>query len=595
MSKRIGIAFLWLLLLASSLAQQGSVIKEIIVQGNQNVRTDAILLAMRTKVGQPYVQSTLDADRRTLEEMGFFQAVDIRAVPADGQDFQIIVNVSEFPLIKEIRVTGNTVIPTEDIQKALTIQPGQVFNLRSQTSSAQAIRELYVSKGYFALIEEIGPLEESPGTLNVKVVETTVNSVSVEGNTRTKDSVMRRLIKTKSGDAFNSRKWESDLRRIYGTQWFETVEPDAKEAEELGKVDLFVRVKEGRTGQFNVGLQLDPRSSLAGLLRLSDTNFRGTGQTLGVDFLQATRGGGASIDLDYTNPWIDNRDTALSMSVYSRLIYRFTGNTFGSNDTPTDDDTRYYERRTGTTIGLSRPFGNDLSAFVSGRFESINTRDLNTTEDEGFIQQDGDVGVVAFGALRNRRDVDVDPSRGDWMRLSLEPGYSNIRKVGGELGNQDILGSNMFFRTNFEYRRYFSDQPSRGLELDAPRRVLAFRFRAGTISGNVPFFEQFFTGGSETLRGYAEDRFWGRHTLMTTLEYRYPIQRSFNVIAFADYGGAWGGYEQINNFTQSNNFKMHLGYGLGVSFRTPLGPIRLDFGFNENGGSRTHFLIGTSF
>jgi outer membrane protein insertion porin family len=111
----------------------------------------------------------------------------------------------------------------------------------------------------------------------------------------------------------------------------------------------------------------------------------------------------------------------------------------------------------------------------------------------------------------------------------------------------------------------------------------------------VPFFEQYFVGGSDSVRGYDEDRFWGKQTLLGTLEYRHPLQRSFNAIAFVDYGGAWGGYGKANNFEQSNTFNMHVGYGLGLSFRTPLGPIRLDLGFDDRGKSRTHFLIGTSF
>lgn len=67
------------------------------------------------------------------------------------------------------------------------------------------------------------------------------------------------------------------------------------------------------------------------------------------------------------------------------------------------------------------------------------------------------------------------------------------------------------------------------------------------------------------------------------------------MILFADYGGAWGGYGGVNTFNQSDKLKLHLGYGIGFSFKTPLGPLRLDFGFNERGSSRTHFLIGTSF
>ena len=115
------------------------------------------------------------------------------------------------------------------------------------------------------------------------------------------------------------------------------------------------------------------------------------------------------------------------------------------------------------------------------------------------------------------------------------------------------------------------------------------------ISGKVPFFEQFFAGGADTVRGYEEDRFWGKQTIISTLEYRYPLQKALSLSAFIDYGGAWGGYGTVGKFTQSSASQLNIGYGIGVSFRSPLGPLRLDLGFDKNGKSRTHFQIATSF
>lgn len=574
-------------------AQDTSAIKEILVSGNQNISRDAIVASMRTKVGQPYLQATLDMDRKSIEDMGFFQAVDIQAKPLEVGVWQIVVTVAEFPMIKEIRIVGNSAVKTEELLAAITLQAGQVFNLKSVQPSANAIRKLYSDRGLFVQIDEFGPMQEAPSTVNIVLLELTVNSVSVQGNTRTKDSVFRHLIKTREGDPYNVKKWESDLRRIYGTQWFEDVKSVERESQNIGKLDLIANVKEARTGLFNVGVQFDPRSNFAGLLKLSDSNFRGTGQNVGINYLQSAEGSGASLDLEYGNPWIDGRDTSMQVALYSRLVFRFAGSGFGGSGVPTDDN-RYTERRTGATVGFARPVKEDVSGSISARVEKIQTADLNTGSTNAFIMQDGDVAVLSFGITQNKRDVDIEPSRGTWTRVLIEPGYSNITKVGGASTGAE-LGSSTFLRTNLEYRAYFSSGPPRGKELDAPRKVLAARARLGIISGKVPFFEQFFAGGSDTVRGYAEDRFWGRQTLLTSLEYRVPVQKSFNIIGFVDYGGAWGGLGSVNTYTQSNKFDLHVGYGVGFSFRTPLGPIRLDFGFNESGGSRTHFLIGTSF
>ena len=586
-------------LIAAIANAQNAVIKSITVQGNKEVSTEAILAAMRTKVGQPYVQATLDADKTTLENLGFFQAVDIKATAVDDTNRDVVVSVVEWPVVKEIRIVGNKGLSTDDILDAVLakddlpgLEVGKIFNSRNVQPIVKRIEDLYQKRGFFARVEDFKPLDESPGTISISIIELTVNSVSVQGNTRTKLGVLKKMIKTRAGEPFRAERWTADLRRLVGTQWFENVR-SVENQPEPGKIDLVADVKEGRTGNFGIGVQLDPRSSFAGTLKLSDTNFQGSGQSIGLNVLQGTAGGGPSIDLDYGNPFMDERGTALNVSLYSRLIYRFQGTGFGSDDSPTEDDI-FTERRTGASVALGRSFTDTLAANVALRYESIKTNDLNTDSSTGFIQQDGTLATVTLGMTRNRRDVDIDPARGDWFRLEVEPGFANITAVGGEL--QDTLGLKNFIKSTAEYRLYWSpERPRQRNELDAPRKVIAFRARYGVISGDVPFFEQFFMGGASTIRGYDEDRFWGKQAFLTTLEYRHPIQKALAISAFVDYGGAWGGFGTVGEFTQSSSTRLKLGYGLGVSFRSPLGPLRLDIGFDDRGKSRTHFQIATSF
>lgn len=579
---------------AMAQAQDATVVKEIVVNGAKEVSQDAIFTAMRTKVGRPFLQSQLDQDRQAIEDMGFFKAVDVRGKPLNETEWQIIVDVVEYDRILEIRVAGNDekAVKNDDILKAMGLKVGGVYNLKLARQDTKTIEDLYSKKGYFARVADLGPLEDSPGTLNVAIVLLTVNQITVEGNTKTQDRVIGRLIKTRPGDTFSLPKWQRDLRRMFETQWFESIDPTQSEPE-LGKLDLKVGLKETRTGNVDFGVQVDPRSNFAGLIRFRDTNFKGTGQYWGLEFLQATTGRGLSVGFDYGNPFIDSKDTALNLSVYSRESYRFSGGGFGSTTSPTGDN--YSERRTGAQIGLSRPLNDYLNVSAGVKYETIRTLGADDALSGSFIQQDGSLGTLTLAATLNRRDVDIDPSRGDWLRLSVEPGFSKITSVGGLLAGSSRLGRSDFVRTYLEYRRYFTDQPPRA-KFDDPRRVLAFRLRYGRIDGgDVPFYEQYFAGGANSLRGYSDDRFWGRETAGVTMEYRYPIQKSFNVIGHMDYAGAWNGYPGLNEFRQYKKPQFFLGYGVGFSFKTPLGPIRLDFSFNKEGGSRTHFLIGSNF
>lgn len=572
---------------------QASVITEITIEGNKFVTKDSILTRMGTKVGQPYVQAQLDQDKANLEKLGFFKAVDVRAIPLEGSNWKVAVQLSEFDVVKEIRIVGNTVIPTEKIRSVVTIPLDRPFNLNEQKPTGDAITKLYTEKGYFALVEQLEPLEDSPNTVSIAIREMKVNSITVTGNTRTSDRVMKRLIKTRPGDAYNEPKFIHDVQRIYNTQWFDKIQPGQKPAENGWDQDFTIDVKEARTGQVIVGATVDPRSSFAGQVRLMDTNFRGTGQTVGVGVQQAvTGGGGPSIDLDYTNPFIDRNDTALTVSLYSRLVYHFLSGSFGGNSS----NDQFQERRTGGAVIFTRPLNDQNSIQYGARVEGIKTSNVSAADPTTFIQQDGTLVLGSFSLNRNRRDLDLDPSRGDYSAITIEPGFAHTTKVGGAINDTSILGSHSFVRNTLEYRTYFSSQPPRtAKEIDAPRRVFAFRARYGVISGKVPFNEQFFAGGSDTLRGYEDDRFWGKQEFLASFEYRHPLQKSFNAVIFADYGGAWGGYGTVNSFDQSDSAKFHLGYGIGFGFKTPLGNLRLDFGFNERGKSRTHFMIGTSF
>jgi outer membrane protein insertion porin family len=567
-------------------------VTEIVITGNQHVNNDTILIRMKTKVGQAYKPDQLDQDRDLIAQLGYFKAVDVHGVPLAGNNWRINVDVSEYPVVKEFRVTGNTVLPTDAILKVVTLRVDQPYNANLADSSNVAIVKLYSDKGYFVVLTDLAPLEDSPGTVNIAIHEQRVNSVGVEGNTRTKNRVMRHLIKTKAGDAFNSKKWDDDYKRMATIGWFDKVTLDDKMTPD-NDVDLLAVVKEGRTGAATVGVSLDPSTGLAGSANLKDSNFNGTGQSVGISFLQAITGGGPSVDLTYGNPFIDNHDTSFSASLYSHLFYRFTGSGFG--EIASTSSSLYTERRTGGVVQFIRPVQEQVNALVGARYEGVKTSDVGSATQSSFIRQDGTVGTLSFGLIVNRRDLDLDPSRGDYLSLLVEPGMANINEIAGAIENRDILGTHTFNRDTLEYKVYWTPQPPRGRNLDAPRKVFALRVKYGTITGFAPFFEQFFMGGADTLRGYDDERYWGTQELLTTLEYRYPIQKSFDLVPFVDYGGAWGGYGSVNTYYQYNSLRLHLDYGLGVRFRTPLGQVGIYFALNERGGGRTTFLIGPAF
>ena len=107
---------------------------------------------------------------------------------------------------------------------------------------------------------------------------------------------------------------------------------------------------------------------------------------------------------------------------------------------------------------------------------------------------------------------------------------------------------------------------------------------------------------AKALRGYPEDRFWGRNMFLLSAEYRRPLAQALTGVLFVDVGDAWNAPEayQIadptlqNRFRQHNSFEPQAAAGIGLRVTTPIGPIRLDYGYGSEGG-RLHFSIGHSF
>lgn len=583
------------LALATSLSfAQSEIVKTIRIQGNHAVSAEAIRAAMRTKEGESYLKATLEGDISAIEQMGFFQKVEVQAPKTGDNGREITIEVLEWPVVKEIRITGNTGIKTEEVMKAVNVEIGKIFNTKTIQPSIEHIRDLYKKKGYFADVSDFRLMADSPQTVSITVLVQTVELVQIAGTKKTDPNLIRRLIRTKPGDPLSKYRWVSDLRRVNSTKWFDDLRTISNDPEP-GRTDLTLLVKEADTGSFGVGAQSDG-GSLAGTLHIGESNFRGTGQSVGVNFIQGTHGGGPGLDLDYGNPFFDKHNTALNLSLYSHLLYRFAGAGFGSTSTPTNDNL-YTERRTGGRLSFGRFLDDSVSASIGLRYEGVKTNNLDDKTASGYIQQDGTLATMTFGLTRNRRDADDDPSRGDWFRVEVEPGLSNITKTGGDLANQAPLGMREYVKTTAEYRTYFSPDKARTIEKpDEARRVFALRARYGAIAGDVPFFEQFFAGGAGSVRGYEDDRFWGKQMALASLEYRHPIQPGMSVIGFVDYGGAWGGFSGVNSFTQSDRPNLHMGYGMGLSFRIPkIGPLRFDYGFDKQGHGRLHFQVATSF
>ena len=584
-----------------ALAQEGRTIREIKVRGN-TVTNDALLTsAMTMKVGSKYSEQTAESDKDAIFDLGWYRKIEFYTNPVGETETDLLIDVSEYPVIREVRVDGNTVISDEEILEIIGnyLTMGNLWNNRYGPQIVRDVRKLYSDKGFFAEFEDLSPLEDSPGTLNAKILEAKLGSIEFEGVVRTKKRTLERVMKSEPGEAFNLQKFRDDMAELFQYRWFETIEPERVQGGQPDVFDFVIKVKEARTAQLNAGVAVDPQGRLVGTFSFGDNNFMGNGQNVGLQVNQATSGGGPSAVLAFTNPFYDAMDTVFTAKVFSEVVYNFNSGLLGQSNNSADD--LFNERRTGFQLSFTRPVSESNRATFGITARTSETVDFKNTGNNTYIQQDGELVTLQLGYEYTTARPTIEPFRGQTVSVLVEPGYSNIRKIGGSVSQfNNLLGESTFLRTSFEFRKYWSKEPpvDPDAEVDAsfkPRPVVALRAKYGIIEGKVPFFEQHFVGGPGSLRGYQNQRFWGNQMALITGEYRHPITDNFNLVGFADYGGAWGGYGELPDFEQSSSAAFHLGYGVGVAFRTPLGPIRIDFAFNDAGGSRTHFTFGTSF
>jgi outer membrane protein insertion porin family len=598
---RVVALVLTVLLLTPALAiAQERQITEIKIVGNEHISTDAIMAVVALKPGTAYSEQVVEKARQAIKSMGYFVSV-IAGQENIGPNTTVVFSVEENPIVKGINITGNTVVSQEKLRSLMRTSIGSVLNEGTFEQDLTSIERYYSSQGYIATVNESVGIDPKTGILNIPVQEERVEDIRVTGNKKTKTNVILREMNLKKGDVFNFNTLSADLRRIYDLEIFdrEIAEPYKLEnGTQVGKtVIITLPVKEKKTGEVSVGAGYSAAQRLVGKATLTENNLRGMAETLRLSWEQS-ESNGPSYEASFFEPWIDKKHTSLNLDLYDRLIYRFTSDIFGGSGTGIND---YDERRKGGSLTLGRPLDKVDRGFLTFRSESVRTG-INSSASP--IASNGDVTSGQFRVTRDLRDSTTDPLTGRYISLLTEVGTAGFTQETG------LPTSSIFTKYSGEYRQYFSKGGTP--KLNERRPVLAVRAMAGSVDGNVPFFEQYFVGGADTLRGYKEDRFWGKNMFTASVEPRFPIAPSLTGVLFCDVGDAWGGNDVfinpnnpytskdtslttlLHDLPQHENFEPRVGYGLGVRVVTPFGPIRLDYGFGSE-GSRAHFSIGHAF
>ncbi|WP_414404525.1 BamA/TamA family outer membrane protein [Synechococcus sp. OH30] len=565
-------------------------VAEVVVEGTDDPELiEQVYKVIRTRAGEVSTRSQLREDINAVFATGFF--ADVRAVPSDTPlGVRVTFEVKPNPILKAVRTEGAKVLDPEVLQKAFADQEGRVLNFGKLQAAVAEIEQWYADKGYvLAKVTDVRSSED--GTLTLEIAEGEIEDIRVQGNTKTRDFIITRELKTKPGDVFNRNQIQQDLQAVFNLNLFQDVNVGLNPGRDPNKVVVVVNVEERRTGTLSGTLGVSSATGVFAGLSVSEENLGGNNQKASFNVQVGTNE--TLFDLNFTDPRIATLEIPTS---YSINISNQQSSSFVFNEgltLPNGDPVRI--NRLGGSVTFSRPIGGNWRASLGTRIQFVEARNSNG-EQERFDVLGNPITFSAsgqdsyttlrFGLIHDSRDNPNSPSQGSVFRLSTE---QSVRLFANGLNANRLEASySQFIPVKlFETR---SERP----------QVLAFDVRAGTTLGDLAPYDAFPIGGGNSVRGFFEGGVGsGRSFATATAELRFPLFDPVGVVVFADYGTDLGsGAAVIGNPAAARNKPgSGLGLGAGIRIQSPLGPLRIDYavGQGEAGRPQLHFGIGEKF
>ncbi len=492
--------------------------------------------------------------------------------------------------VQQIQFTGNTALTSDELAKAAGITPGQELSPKVLADAIGRIQGAYTERGYIAdfVYYEIQG-EQPPRTLIFHIREVRVSSIEITGLKTTREEAIRRFIEIKPGDLYNQRVVREAVIRLTNLGIFEDIQVAIRQGAAPGEVTLVFEMVEAKTQRVDLGGSYDPAGRLVFRVGYINSNFRGRAEQLAGDVNIGSISGQIGGNLSFFNPAAPTPDRTLFMRAFSDVLFRF------STDLATAPSSgRYFERHTGFQSLWNRYIQTNRQLAYAFRYENIDTANFPLIFEPGNLPSaNGWVAIPSARYSLDNRVTLVFPVSGTYTYAILEPGYS--RPKTGPSGFISRLQGDR--RWVFPLQRITPEM----LTSDTVKPPTSFvtRISGGVSTGPLPFYEQFFIGGVDSLRGYRESRFWGKHYLLLNNEYRIPLSREIVALGFVDVGDAWGSAFQflpgiVTDFPQHKGFSPRVGYGIGAWYLNPaIGYMRLILGHGEDW--RVGFAVGEPF
>ena len=535
--------------------------------------------------------------------------LDLNIPIAEGKQYRV----------GNIEVDGAEVFPAEFIKGFFELTPGEVYNESKVTKGLETLRELYGSRGFvqFTGFPIKTPVEDSDlvdVTINLNEDQQYfVNKIEFKGNTTTRDKVIRREMWLNEQDVMNMELLKMSIQRINQLGYFQPIEePEIEAADgEENKLDITLRLAEQNRNQFTFGGGVSGLEGAFINLAFSTTNFLGRGETASFSFQTGSRTRNFRIAI--TDPYFMDKPITLGFDIFKRTLRlpEFTREDTGAGlvwGIPVKRFSRLFLNYNYSVIKTSEPDPNLVLTANDFRFNSF-------AFDPRFLGIEGNFisSKITPSFVHNTTDSPLYPSKGKRYTASMAV-------AGGVLG-----GTVNYYKPTFEGIWYLPVTRTTNFGFRAMASWLKgttdFRVIEGEIdeeTGNaildvqqtgIPFFERFFLGGENQIRGYdirtigprdPIGRFIGGNKMVLfNVEYYIPIAGPLRAVLFFDAGQA---YVENQPWSFDMFADLRTSTGAEMRFFVPVlnVPFRLIWAYNPHRdafqpATAFRFGIGTTF
>ncbi len=500
----------------------------------------------------------------------------------DGIYLTFHVQEGERYKMGEVGFRGDLLVSEEELKEITQLddlaREDDYFSRSVMREDTQNLADFYTDFGYaFADADVDMHVDEEEKIVNVvynlnKGDRIYIGRVLIEGNTRTRDNVIRREMRLTDGDMFRGSDLKRSSQRLHRLEFFEDVDIQPVPTDQENVLDLVVQVKEKPTGMLSAGAGYSSYDKVFFTAMIQQRNLFGKGYSL--SFAGSFGARTTRFDLSFWNPSFRDSDLGLGTDLYW-----------------VDDEFFTYDKETrGGRLRFAYPLGEYTRLHWNYRLDKYTIKNVDDDAHRDIQDLEGENWSSAFyvAAVRDTRDRRLNPTRGTRNILSIE-------YAGGVLQGDDNFVK-YIFRSDY-YRPFIGES------------VFHWRGQAGYVMRNtgedIPNFELFRLGGIDSVRGYAARKLaprfddgevkGGDKHFFTNFELLYPLNKDIGLmgLVFFDAGNVW-------DIGESVDLDLYKSVGAGIRWYSPLGPIRVEWGYalddlEDSKRSQLEFSLGHEF